>query len=228
MAEENIAGQVTRLAGDVSDHAERLERLEKRPVGADRDEVAELAGQVSELREGFETFETETQASLDTLAEQVGEALAAGEDSGERVDVAPESWLDVSVGRAPAYLAEVLDWAQTVAPNLDPELRLQQCWYRHPAVVQLLADSRAMWRWVYRSGAARPYEAIEWQTRHWPAIHKQLHEMLKNCDVQGEHEDPYPVPAGHWTIQQETAARYEQDAQQWAARSGRPAPEPEL
>lgn len=234
----DLESQLAGLAGEVSEFGERLATLEARGAGdggsgggVDPDEVAELAGQVAELGEQLETTRAETATAVESVTDGLDTAMTAidhlGAAEGVVLDVSPESWLDADVARAPAFLREVVEWAQQVGPYLDPDpdSTLIECWRRHPAVVQLLADARAMWRWVYRSGQARPLDALDWQLRHWPAIETQIKGLLGDCDKAEEHQEPYVNGARRWSIASMAPDAYEREAQEWAARGGRPTPE---
>ncbi|QSB07174.1 hypothetical protein [Natronoglycomyces albus] len=192
-------------------------------VGADPDDVAALSGEVAELRELLS-------AVTDELTQQISELAASGTTagaSGEGMQVSPESWLDVSIARAPKYIAEVVEWAQTVGPHLSPPLLLQPCWMQHSSVVQAIADARAMWRWLYRSELARPYEAIDWTLRHWPDLHKKILSAMEGCKTNEAHQEKTYLHVSKWTIADVKPEAYERDAQEFAARGNRPANEDE-
>lgn len=197
------------------------EPTDERAVGADPDEVAALSGEVAELRELLS-------AVTDELTKQISDVAADGVGAGangEGMQVNPESWLDVSVGRAPRYIAEVVEWAQTVGPHLSPPLALQPCWMRHASVVQAVADARAMWRWLYRSELARPYEAIDWTLRHWPELQRKIKTATDSCDGLGGHRGAQYFNG--WSIADTPPETYEKEAQEWAARGNRPSGEDE-
>lgn len=115
----------------------------------------------------------------------------------------------------PAQARRVLDelraWMGTVLLH-EPHIveLLRPCWYRHPAVVQILLDVQAAWTLAHRSDLAQAVavdRALEVTERHLPHLETRLSRLLAQC-TSVRHDPPetrLPRPAAdmaaayvHW------------------------------
>lgn len=250
-ASEELVGKVETLSEAVEElsvYDETVKELndnlaQLKRDAADRTEFVALADEVSRIGESLNETRTlfnTTLATIEGELERIRTAQASG--SGGAGAVLPairvESWLDVPVTRAFELVEEVYDWATTVGPYLDPPLQVEVgCWIMHPTAVQLLIEGRFMWRWLYRSGQARPNDLLSWRRKDWRELNQMIGDELGKCsdvmrtkkvpveEVRRYHQASEPPPG--WQIRDQQVAPLEEVAQTWAGRSiGRPKPEP--
>ena len=172
--------RINRLSAQVEDLHTRLEKSEG-GIARLSTGVAALAGQVEEHFGGREAGD--------------GEAGAAGEgDSGESVSRTPRAsaWVDMTENSAVDYLREVDEWVRLVGKSQNGSLRLQPCWPRHPAVVQMLSDLRTLWLTLYRSSAGGAWMLADWHLRYWPELSREVNSALQQC-TPSKHEKPFRV-----------------------------------
>lgn len=163
--------------------------------GPDSDEG--LAAEVRTLAQGLHHIASEVAGDLDgSTTDSDGDDAAAdepadgdGKDEGKRqVSVA---WVDVPPARAADFIEELAAWVRTVAPYQVARLQLPDCWVRHPDVVQVLIDVRAIWRALYRPGGqAGVWLLADFHLRHWPELIKLVNSLMQKCKDKASHQEP--------------------------------------
>jgi hypothetical protein len=180
-----------------------------------RAEVARLAERVARLQAavGAAVDLADAIDELGTRVEQLASQLTEGYEPGPE----PVAWVDVGIDRAPAVLADLAGWVSTVLAHHRVVGYLHPCWYRHPALVQVLLDGWAAWLHAYRDPAGgRVLPALDWSGRHLPHLEQQVRDQLGRCSSVRHEPLSESVPAiseadlrayAHWWATDRTPAR---------------------
>ncbi|MEU1898830.1 DUF4913 domain-containing protein [Nocardiopsis dassonvillei] len=92
------------------------------------------------------------------------------------------AWVDMDGRQAAVALERLQEWITRVLVHHPRTMtRLRPCWYRHPAVVQMLLDLHRAWEHAYRDRSEDPYLALEWWQRHLPRLDQDMSAELGHC-----------------------------------------------
>lgn len=115
------------------------------------------------------------------------------------------AWVDMSPGQARLVLNELRSWMGTVLVHESATELLRPCWYRHPALVQTLLDTRLAWTNAYRTEAdTAPTRALDWTQRHLPHLEDRMSKILRQCTSVLHDPDPLALPG----LDEHEVARY--------------------
>lgn len=146
--------------------------------------IEEVAGEVATVRRGVG---------------ELSEAIAALAVQAARVR--PIHWPDLQTVEHAERYGELLAWMREVFVEryaVEAEA-LTECWWRHPAAVDLLTATWQSWVMVYRNPASGTGAAVTWQQVTLPTTTARLRLLLGNC--QRQHVDDPDVRAmvtGGW------------------------------
>ncbi len=152
-----------------------------------RAELARLADRV----EGLEAIQDQVEALADQLSED------SHTRPPHRAEKDAVAWQDLDSDAARCVFNELREWMTSVLvhhPRVGEALR--PCWYRHPAVVQVLLDTYAGWNRAYRSPGRSDSVlwALDWSQRHLPHLEQFLARDLAQCTQVRHDPDHVPMP----------------------------------
>lgn len=106
------------------------------------------------------------------------------------------AWVDMGAAQATAELKRLREWMSTVLVHHPRTMAiLRPCWYRHPAVVQMLLDTRAAWIRAHRGQNPELLWALDWWQRHLPQLDQALSSEMGHCTSVRHDPDQVPSPA---------------------------------
>ncbi|GAA1456193.1 DUF4913 domain-containing protein [Nocardiopsis exhalans] len=148
---------------------ERLARLEK--------QTHMLADEVLELVESAQTYPSPRSQPL------------GNQSSADWV------WVDMAPDQALTRLGQLQDWMLRVLVH-HPRVTvvLHPCWYRHPAVVQMLFDVWRGWEHAYRDGLDTPHRSLTWWQRDLPELERETARELGHCTSVRHDPDRIQIP----------------------------------
>jgi hypothetical protein len=164
---------------------------------AGSDPLAELAGQLADLRE-----------RLEQLAEVVAQVVAAPADTVDTVDAADGAcaapgpgpgggpawcWATLTGEEAALAWATLIGWVDWLTARYQLEEAVPACWYRHGALVEELTALRAGWQAAYADPRARPSEPALWHDLLARTLARIRDWDRQGCAA-GTHRDDEPLP----------------------------------
>ncbi|WP_344165648.1 DUF4913 domain-containing protein [Nocardiopsis rhodophaea] len=153
-------------------------------------ELARLADRV----DGLESIREQVEMIADQMLAEAEKTQAA---QGHNDDVTPVAWIDLDADQALSVFRDLMQWMDVVLVHHTPVTEtLRPCWFRHPAVVQVLLDVRAGWLRAYRSPGRSDAVlwALEWSGRHLPHLEQFLARELGRCTTARHDPDRVPMP----------------------------------